>query len=191
MSLSAAYTEELWKYLSLFFCLLQLNLKFEIEVLCKNLSLDINDLKPGNLLKDKEKLKSLEEQLSAPKKEAKPPEEMLPVSTAGGYYIFSLAALCCFLNLRFILILKSLSLFKLDMFVCLAFNVSSLPLMTSLYRTRMFKYTLGNLKTPVMSQPSRILGKKKQWPILLSVGQSLRKPFETSWPNGIYLSNYF
>uniref|UniRef100_A0A673XS18 CCR4-NOT transcription complex subunit 1 n=1 Tax=Salmo trutta TaxID=8032 RepID=A0A673XS18_SALTR len=58
---------------------LKLNLKFEIEVLCKNLSLDINDLKPGTLLKDKDKLKSLEEQLSAPKKEAKPPEEMLPV----------------------------------------------------------------------------------------------------------------
>lgn len=68
------------------FYLLQLNLKFEIEVLCKNLSLDINDLKPGNLLKDKEKLKNLEEQLSAPKKEAKPPEELLPVSTAGGYF---------------------------------------------------------------------------------------------------------
>lgn len=62
----------------------QLNLKFEIEVLCKNLSLDINDLKPGTLLKDKDKLKSLEEQLSAPKKEAKPPEELLPVSTTGG-----------------------------------------------------------------------------------------------------------
>lgn len=62
---------------------LQLNLKFEIEVLCKNLSLDINELKPGNLLKDKEKLKNLEEQLSAPKKEAKPPEEMIPVSTTG------------------------------------------------------------------------------------------------------------
>uniref|UniRef100_A0A673XT86 CCR4-NOT transcription complex subunit 1 n=1 Tax=Salmo trutta TaxID=8032 RepID=A0A673XT86_SALTR len=61
---------------------LKLNLKFEIEVLCKNLSLDINDLKPGTLLKDKDKLKSLEEQLSAPKKEAKPPEEMLPVVTA-------------------------------------------------------------------------------------------------------------
>ncbi|KAK1887990.1 CCR4-NOT transcription complex subunit 1 [Dissostichus eleginoides] len=52
---------------------LKLNLKFEIEVLCKNLSLDINDLKPGTLLKDKDKLK----------KEAKPPEEMLPVSTGG------------------------------------------------------------------------------------------------------------
>lgn len=60
---------------------LKLNLKFEIEVLCKNLSLDINDLKPGNLLKDKEKLKNLEEQLSAPKKEAKPPEELLPIVT--------------------------------------------------------------------------------------------------------------
>uniref|UniRef100_A0A8C7Z4A9 CCR4-NOT transcription complex subunit 1 n=1 Tax=Oryzias sinensis TaxID=183150 RepID=A0A8C7Z4A9_9TELE len=60
---------------------LKLNLKFEIEVLCKNLSLDINDLKPGNLLKDKDKLKMLEEQLSAPKKESKPPEEMLHVST--------------------------------------------------------------------------------------------------------------
>uniref|UniRef100_A0A673Y1L0 CCR4-NOT transcription complex, subunit 1 n=1 Tax=Salmo trutta TaxID=8032 RepID=A0A673Y1L0_SALTR len=58
---------------------LKLNLKFEIEVLCKNLSLDINDLKPGTLLKDKDKLKSLEEQLSAPKKEAKPPEEMIPI----------------------------------------------------------------------------------------------------------------
>lgn len=68
---------------------LKLNLKFEIEVLCKNLSLDINDLKPGNLLKDKEKLKTLEEQLSAPKKEAKPPEELLPVSTTGDFVPFA------------------------------------------------------------------------------------------------------
>uniref|UniRef100_A0A4W4EPW3 CCR4-NOT transcription complex subunit 1 n=1 Tax=Electrophorus electricus TaxID=8005 RepID=A0A4W4EPW3_ELEEL len=62
---------------------LKLNLKFEIEVLCKNLSLDINDLKPGNLLKDKEKLKNLEEQLSAPKKETKQPEEnpIVPTGT--------------------------------------------------------------------------------------------------------------
>lgn len=65
--------------------LLQLNLKFEIEVLCKNLSLDINELKPGNLLKDKDKLKNLEEQLSAPKKESKAPEEALPVSTPGAH----------------------------------------------------------------------------------------------------------
>lgn len=71
------------QFLILSSCSLQLNLKFEIEVLCKNLSLDINDLKPGTLLKDKDKLKSLEEQLSAPKKEAKAPEEMLPVSTGG------------------------------------------------------------------------------------------------------------
>lgn len=68
---------------------LKLNLKFEIEVLCKNLSLDINDLKPGNLLKDKENLKNLEEQLSAPKKEAKPPEELLPVSTTGDFVPFA------------------------------------------------------------------------------------------------------
>ncbi|XP_055011149.1 CCR4-NOT transcription complex subunit 1 isoform X2 [Boleophthalmus pectinirostris] len=68
---------------------LKLNLKFEIEVLCKNLSLDINDLKPGNLLKDKEKLKNLEEQLSAPKKEAKPPEELLPVSSTGDFVPFA------------------------------------------------------------------------------------------------------
>uniref|UniRef100_A0A667XSM9 CCR4-NOT transcription complex subunit 1 n=1 Tax=Myripristis murdjan TaxID=586833 RepID=A0A667XSM9_9TELE len=73
---------------------LKLNLKFEIEVLCKNLSLDINELKPGNLLKDKDKLKSLEEQLSAPKKEAKPPEEMLPIVTTAAP---STPAFCCFL----------------------------------------------------------------------------------------------
>ncbi|XP_055365547.1 CCR4-NOT transcription complex subunit 1 isoform X2 [Betta splendens] len=67
---------------------LKLNLKFEIEVLCKNLSLDINELKPGNLLKDKEKLKNLEEQLSAPKKDAKPPDEMISVSTTGDFVPF-------------------------------------------------------------------------------------------------------
>lgn len=71
--------------------LLQLNLKFEIEVLCKNLSLDISELKPGNLLRDKEKLKNLEEQLSAPKKETKPPEEMLPIVTTG----ITLKQACC------------------------------------------------------------------------------------------------
>ncbi|XP_069757058.1 CCR4-NOT transcription complex subunit 1 isoform X5 [Narcine bancroftii] len=60
---------------------LKLNLKFEIEVLCKNLALDINDLKPGTLLKDKEKLANLEEQLSAPKRESKIPEELPVVVT--------------------------------------------------------------------------------------------------------------
>lgn len=60
---------------------MQLNLKFEIEVLCKNLALDINELKPGNLLKDKDRLKNLDEQLSAPKKDVKQPEELPPIVT--------------------------------------------------------------------------------------------------------------
>ncbi|XP_038224697.1 CCR4-NOT transcription complex subunit 1 isoform X8 [Dermochelys coriacea] len=59
---------------------LKLNLKFEIEVLCKNLALDINELKPGNLLKDKDRLKNLDEQLSAPKKDVKQPEELPPIT---------------------------------------------------------------------------------------------------------------
>uniref|UniRef100_A0A8C5QAP2 CCR4-NOT transcription complex subunit 1 n=1 Tax=Leptobrachium leishanense TaxID=445787 RepID=A0A8C5QAP2_9ANUR len=66
---------------------LKLNLKFEIEVLCKNLALDINDLKPGNLLKDKDRLKSLDEQLSAPKKDLKQAEEMPPITSANEYAI--------------------------------------------------------------------------------------------------------
>ncbi|XP_063168949.1 CCR4-NOT transcription complex subunit 1 isoform X3 [Candoia aspera] len=60
---------------------LKLNLKFEIEVLCKNLALDINDLKPGSLLKDKDRLKNLDEQLSAPKKDIKQAEELPPITT--------------------------------------------------------------------------------------------------------------
>lgn len=43
---------------------LKLNLKFEIEVLCKALSIDINDLKPGNILKDQELFLKIEPQLS-------------------------------------------------------------------------------------------------------------------------------
>ncbi|KAG8437274.1 hypothetical protein GDO86_008106 [Hymenochirus boettgeri] len=66
---------------------LKLNLKFEIEVLCKNLALDINELKPGNLLKDKDRLKSLDEQLSAPKKDVKQPEELPPITSASDYAI--------------------------------------------------------------------------------------------------------
>jgi hypothetical protein len=50
-------------------------------VLCKNLALDINELKPGNLLKDKDRLKNLDEQLSAPKKDVKQPEELPPITT--------------------------------------------------------------------------------------------------------------
>ncbi|XP_065578848.1 CCR4-NOT transcription complex subunit 1-like isoform X2 [Artemia franciscana] len=45
---------------------LKLNLKFEIEVLCKTLGVDVNDLKPGNILKDPERLARLEPQLSSP-----------------------------------------------------------------------------------------------------------------------------
>ncbi|XP_053558399.1 CCR4-NOT transcription complex subunit 1 [Bombina bombina] len=66
---------------------LKLNLKFEIEVLCKNLALDINDLKPGSLLKDKDRLKSLDEQLSAPKKDVKQSEELPPITSANEYAI--------------------------------------------------------------------------------------------------------
>lgn len=62
-----------------------MNLKFEIEVLCKNLALDINELKPGSLLKDKDRLKNLDEQLSAPKKDVKQPEELPPITTTSKY----------------------------------------------------------------------------------------------------------
>lgn len=46
---------------------LKLNLKFEIEVLCKNLGLDIANLKPAIYLKDPEKVRQIEFQLSQPK----------------------------------------------------------------------------------------------------------------------------
>uniref|UniRef100_T1ISW7 CCR4-NOT transcription complex subunit 1 n=1 Tax=Strigamia maritima TaxID=126957 RepID=T1ISW7_STRMM len=54
---------------------LKLNLKFEIEVLCKALNLDINDLKPGVLLKDLDRLARIEHQLSQPQKKI----EQLPI----------------------------------------------------------------------------------------------------------------
>lgn len=47
---------------------LKLNLKFEIEVLCKNLEIDVSHLKPAVYLKDPEKLRNLEYQLSQPAK---------------------------------------------------------------------------------------------------------------------------
>lgn len=47
---------------------LKLNLKFEIEVLCKNLEIDVSQLKPAIYLKDPEKLRKLECQLSQPVK---------------------------------------------------------------------------------------------------------------------------
>lgn len=49
---------------------LKLNLKFEIEVLCKNLDIDVTKLKPGNYLKDPKQLETLNYQLSHPNKKA-------------------------------------------------------------------------------------------------------------------------
>lgn len=42
---------------------LKLNLKFEIEVLCKTLDIDISQLKPSNILKDPESMRKIEYQL--------------------------------------------------------------------------------------------------------------------------------
>ncbi|KAI4469623.1 ccr4-not transcription complex [Holotrichia oblita] len=47
---------------------LKLNLKFEIEVLCKNLDIDVSQLKPSVYLKDPERLRKIEYQLSQPPK---------------------------------------------------------------------------------------------------------------------------
>lgn len=57
---------------------LKLNLKFEIEVLCKNLDIDVSQLKPAVYLKDPEKLRTLEYQLSQPTK--KEPQQPIQVS---------------------------------------------------------------------------------------------------------------
>lgn len=46
--------------------LLQLNLKFEIEVLCKHIAVEIADIRPSKLLEDSERAKSFN-QLSSPK----------------------------------------------------------------------------------------------------------------------------
>ncbi|XP_076470610.1 CCR4-NOT transcription complex subunit 1-like isoform X2 [Babylonia areolata] len=55
---------------------LKLNLKFEIEVLCKTLGLDVKDLVPGNYLKDPNRMVLLEVQyLSKPQIAAPPPKE--------------------------------------------------------------------------------------------------------------------
>ncbi|XP_077294792.1 CCR4-NOT transcription complex subunit 1 isoform X2 [Arctopsyche grandis] len=53
---------------------LKLNLKFEIEVLCKNLSVDVTNLKPATYLKDADNLQKIQNQLSNTiKKEATTP----------------------------------------------------------------------------------------------------------------------
>ncbi|XP_064610278.1 CCR4-NOT transcription complex subunit 1-like isoform X2 [Liolophura sinensis] len=58
---------------------LKLNLKFEIEVLCKTLGIDINDLKPGNYLRDPHRLAVLEPQLSGVTKILSPQPDLDPV----------------------------------------------------------------------------------------------------------------
>ena len=51
---------------------LKLNLKFEIEVLCKALDLEITQLKPSTILKDTERLNKIDCQLSQPPKKEIP-----------------------------------------------------------------------------------------------------------------------
>lgn len=58
---------------------LKLNLKFEIEVLCKNLGLGISDLKPTIYLKDPEKVRQIEFLLSQAKPN-KEPASAMPVN---------------------------------------------------------------------------------------------------------------
>lgn len=57
---------------------LKLNLKFEIEVLCKNLSIDVTDLKPSHYLKDPSNMDTMEYQLSQPKKKDHPSASSVP-----------------------------------------------------------------------------------------------------------------
>lgn len=54
---------------------LKLTLKFEIEVLCKHLDIEVGQLKPSVYLKDPERIKKIEYQLSQPlKKDNLPPQ---------------------------------------------------------------------------------------------------------------------
>ncbi|XP_076286498.1 CCR4-NOT transcription complex subunit 1 isoform X4 [Lasioglossum baleicum] len=67
---------------------LKLNLKFEIEVLCKSLNITIVQLKPALYLKDPEKLRNLESQLSHPNKKSEannnPPQTQGPIEELVG-----------------------------------------------------------------------------------------------------------
>ena len=56
---------------------LKLNLKFEIEVLCKTLGLDVNDLKPANYLRDPTRMALIEVQV--------PVSVCLPGGEVGGW----------------------------------------------------------------------------------------------------------
>lgn len=51
---------------------LKLNLKFEVEVLCNTLSIEMKEIKASELLKDPEKLKHIPHQLSSPEKDKQP-----------------------------------------------------------------------------------------------------------------------
>jgi CCR4-NOT transcription complex subunit 1 len=59
---------------------MKLNLKFEIEVLCKTLSLEVMDLKPSSILKDEEAYKVVVRQLPYPgiTRQAEDPAKALP-----------------------------------------------------------------------------------------------------------------
>ncbi|XP_066142150.1 CCR4-NOT transcription complex subunit 1 isoform X1 [Euwallacea fornicatus] len=59
---------------------LKLTLKFEIEVLCKNLEIDVSQLKPSVYLKDPDRIRKIEYQLSPPIKK----ESTLSQSTQSG-----------------------------------------------------------------------------------------------------------
>jgi CCR4-NOT transcription complex subunit 1 len=62
---------------------LKLNLKFEIEVLCKTLNIDINDLKPFGYLKDPDRINQIEMQLSGPAKAKEQPVTPQPEEPMG------------------------------------------------------------------------------------------------------------
>uniref|UniRef100_A0A182JXB0 CHK kinase-like domain-containing protein n=1 Tax=Anopheles christyi TaxID=43041 RepID=A0A182JXB0_9DIPT len=63
---------------------LKLNLKFEIEVLCKNLNIDVSDLKPAIYLKDPERAQNIEYQLSQPKPPKETPAAVMPGGVGAG-----------------------------------------------------------------------------------------------------------
>lgn len=61
---------------------LKLNLKFEVEVLCNTLSLDLKEIKPGTLLTDPEMLNKITHQLTPPEKDKASATET-PLSSSG------------------------------------------------------------------------------------------------------------
>ncbi|XP_055707339.1 CCR4-NOT transcription complex subunit 1 isoform X2 [Phlebotomus papatasi] len=61
---------------------LKLNLKFEIEVLCKNFNIDVSELKAVVYLKDSEKAHKIEYQLSQPGKPKEPIQPIAPLHSS-------------------------------------------------------------------------------------------------------------